>query len=442
MRNQPLASKAGLLGILFSLISSGLIFAQVPYLEPNLIPEESGPQQIVPPSASTPSATPAPSSPTWFDSLFNQKLPVQFGFRLGGAYSDNIFYQTKKTYDYIAELSPSLVLTLGQKIKLDHGLDQETLDVLTDAGNLNYLQITYTPTLRLYDKNSNLDDVDEYADAVYSHLFGKLTLSIEQKYEKLSQPTIQINAQGTLINRDVFTTTARANYIYSDQLSTYGTFTQTATTYQSGGYTDNTEWLADYFFLYQLFPKLSIGLGPRIGFEDIDQAPNQDFQAALAHFYFLATSKFTVDGAAGAEIREFEDNSAPTEITPIVEGTATYAPFDSMTLTLDGERHRIVDAGFAGYDYTASIASLDVRQRFFQIIYLTLKAGYENDKYTVVGGGPARNDNIFFGTAGLEWESYRGIKIDAGYEYLRDDSNVNFFTFTENRLTVSATVKY
>ena len=279
---------------------------------------------------------------------------------------------------------------------------------------------------------------------IYSHLFGKLTLSLEQKYEKLSQPTIQINTPGTLINRDIFTTIARANYIYSDQLSTYGTLTQTVNKYISTSYTDNTEWLADYYFLYQLFPKLSIGLGPRIGFDDVDQEPNQSFQAGLVHFYFLATGKFTLAGAGGAEIREFEDDASATKVTPIVEGTATYTPFDSMTVTLDGERHRIVANGQPGSDYTASVGTLSVRQRFFQVVFLTVAGGYENDQYsgTAFTGAKARDDDIFFMTAGLEWTSFRGLTVDAGYEYLRDASNLKAFTFTENRFKVSATVKY
>ena len=116
-----------------------------------------------------------------------------------------------------------------------------------------------------------------------------------------------------------------------------------------------------------------------------------------------------------------------------------------MTLSLDGERHRIVANGQAGSDYTASVATLKARQRLFQVVYFTLAGGYENDEYTLSTfdtGGLARSDNIFFTTAGLEWTSYRGITLQGGYEYIRDDSNYKIFTFTENRFSVSATVKY
>ena len=196
---------------------------------PATVPAEN-PDQDQPPA---PPVTSPPSSNNWFDSLFNQKLPVQFGFRLGGAYSDNIYYQPKKTYDYILEASPYIAVTLGEEIKLDHALDQETIDALTDAGNLNYFHVSYNPVLRLYDKNTKLNDYDEDADGIYTHLFGKLTPLPRAKVREAFPAHHSGQLSRQLINRDVFTTTARANYIYSDQLSTYGTFSQTVNKYIS-----------------------------------------------------------------------------------------------------------------------------------------------------------------------------------------------------------------
>jgi hypothetical protein len=381
------------------------------------------------------------SSPL-FGSLFNQKFPFFFGFKAVQTHSDNIFFQPKKTEDYITKLSPVVGFTLGDPLPLAPALGVETLDTKTDRGDLNYFQVTYYPTLTLYARNSQLDDVDEYADAIYTHQFSRLTLSLDQKYEKLSEPTIQLNAVGGLVNRDIYTTTANANYIYSDQLSTYGTFSQTVNTFVGTRYTDNTEWIADYYFLYQLFPKLALGLGPRVGWDDIDTAPNQSFQGALVHANFVVTGKFTIGGAAGAEVREFEHNSSPTEVTPIVEGIATYQPFDSMTFKLTGDRHRIVSSGQAGSDYTASVVQMEFKQRFFQKIYFTLNAGYEDDQYTAAGPHPNRDDSIYFLRGGLEWKSYRGLVIDASYQYLRDDSTIKAFTFNESRAIISATFRY
>jgi hypothetical protein len=449
MKFLRIASKAIFLVILPTLVAS----AQPAY---NPLQPQGGTYALPgpPASASAPAPSTAESSapgpttllvkPHWWDSLFSQKLPIDFGFKVAGIHSDNIFFQNDKSEDYFTELTPSMVLTLGQPIVLYPQLDQETIYDDQNDAHLNFVQITYRPVLRLFDEHEKLDDVDQYADAIFSHQFSRLTLSVEQTYEKLSQPTVQVNTPGTLVNRDVFTTLAKANYIYSDQLSTYSTFSQTVTTYIGNEYTDNTEWFGDYYFLYQLSPKLSLGLGPRIGFDDVDQAPNQSFQDGLVHLYYAVTGKFTIEGSAGAELREFEHDSSPERVTPLIEAKAIYQPFDSMTFTLYGERHRIVANGTIGRDYDASIGTLELKQRLLQVVYVTLSGQYEDDEYTSFenDGGPAREDGIYYLKGGLEWASFRGLTIDAGYTYLRDDSNIKAFSFNESRATISASFTY
>ncbi len=142
---------------------------------------------------------------------------------------------------------------MGHPISLTPQLDKETEDIQNNSGNLNYLKIDYRPTVTLYAKRSDLNVVDEYADAVYAHQFGKLTLSLAQNYQKLSQPTIEDTAAGQLVLRDIYTTTLLASYIYSDKLSTYAPPTRSSANYQSKLFTNSTEWNADYYFLYQVF---------------------------------------------------------------------------------------------------------------------------------------------------------------------------------------------
>jgi hypothetical protein len=389
------------------------------------------------------SGSPKSKEQSWFAQVFDQKLPIKFGLKVAETYSDNIFYQPQKTYDYRTEISPFLTLTLGTPIRLYPELNEETIDIKSNSGNLNFLQVTYRPTIALYAENPDLNTVDEFADALYAHQFAKFTLSIEQKYERLSQPTIEDNAAGTLIHRDIYTTTARTSYIYSDKLSSYGTANQIVRNYQSDLDTDSTEWNADYYFLYQFFPKLSLGLGPRIGFVDVDKAANQAYQGALVHLFYPASGKLSFMLAAGAELRETEHNAQADRVSPIFEAQAVYKPFDSMTIILDAGRHRIVSNTQVGQDYTANVVSIQVRQRFLQSVYLTLTGGYQDDEYSGADApGPVRDDSYYFVRAGVEWTSKDWLAIDGSYQYSRDDSTDQAFTFDENKFVVSATVKY
>ena len=396
---------------------------------------------VVPNSSPTPRAE---KQGSWFDHVFDQKLPVTFGINVAEIYSDNIFYQPHGTDDYITRISPFISFQLGRPIaNLTPSLDQETKDIKSDAGNLNFLKIDYHPTFNLYAKNSHLDVVDEYANAQYAHQFGKLTLSLEQNYQKLSQPTIEDTAVGELVHRDIYQTNFLASYIYSDKLSTYGSIHQIISDYQSHLYTSSNEWNGEYYFLYQLLPKLSIGAGPKIGYIDIDRAENQAYQQALIHLFYPATGKLSFSAAFGGEVREYT-GSGPTRVTPILDAAASYRPFDSMTISLSASRHDIVSNSQVGQNYTASNVTLSVRQRLVQVVYFTLTGGYQNDSYTGGGTstGPKREDDFFFVSTGLEWNSKDLFVVDASYQYSRDDSTAQIFSFDENRFTVSGTVKY
>jgi hypothetical protein len=151
-------------------------------------------------------------------------------------------------------------------------------------------------------------------------------------------------------------------------------------------------------FLYQLLPKLSLGLGPRIGFDDITSEANQSFQAGLAHLQFAASGKVSFTAAAGAELREFQSNAEAEKVTPILKASAFYHPFDSTTIELDGNRHRIVSNGQPGTDYTASAGTLSIKQRFFQVVYASVSGGYEEDEYSgALGNGlPAMINSSFW----------------------------------------------
>jgi hypothetical protein len=396
-----------------------------------------------PPPAQAPS--PPPPAKSWFSQILDFKLPLVFGITAAEVSSDNIFYQPNKTSDYITQISPFLILTLGTPINLVPTLDEETIDVRNDVGNLNYLQLTGRPTVILYAKNSQLNVVDEYEDGIYSHQFGQASVSLEQNYQKLSQPTIENTAAGTLVNRDIYTTTARASYIYSDKLSAYATANQIISDYKSDLYTDSTEWNGDFYFLYQFFPKLSLGLGPRVGYVEVEKSASQTYEDLLVHAFYPATGKLSFVLAGGGELREFEHNEQAESLTPILEADAVYKPFDSMTITLDAGRHKIVSNTQVGQDFTSTTVSLQVKQRLLQVVYATLTAGYQDDAYSgpEFTGGSTREDDYYYAQAGLEWTSDKGwLVLNGSYQYSRDDSTLKIFSFNENQFRVSATVKY
>lgn len=379
-------------------------------------------------------------------SFFDKKFPVTFGLSVGETYDDNIFIQPQKTSDWVTDISPSLLLELGQKINLDHNIALEDPQANPEnLSNENYFSLSYKPTVLLYADNSNLDSINQAVDALYAHQFSKLTLALEQRYAYLTEPTIQTSLNGGNVNRDIFTTIARANYVYSDKLSTYGTFTQTINDYHTAGFTNTNEWIGDYYFLYQATGKISIGVGPRIGFVDVTGAPNQTWQAGLVHLFYVPTGKLSFTMDVGGEVREYQGNGSGDRATPVLDASGTYRPFDSTSITLSAGRDVHASNSFIGQDYTASRVQLGLRQRFVQVLYFNLNAGYENDNYSFASQGltgPTREDNYYYIKPGFDWVANDWLTVSAYYQYSKDNSNFHTVSFNDNQVNITASVKY
>ena len=153
MRILRLAAKAGLLGY-----SLGALLAdrrprsrrsrQLPISQQiNAVPHENPDQEI-----DNPAVPAIPAHPDCgyrddgarfrrrafrYDNLFSQKLPVELRLSFGrGTTMTTFSYQPKKTVrlHHGRHIAHCIMLTLGQEIKLNHQLNQETLDDLTDCG--------------------------------------------------------------------------------------------------------------------------------------------------------------------------------------------------------------------------------------------------------------------------------------------------------------------
>jgi hypothetical protein len=358
-------------------------------------------------------------------SNFLQVFPLHASLDLSETYDDNILIQPKKISDYITNVSPTFSVELGDKT----------------IPNGNYLFALARPTFLLYADNPSEDDDDYLFDINYQHQFTRLTLGLEQVAQKLTSTNIDI---GNRVQSDVYTTVGTATYDYNTDLSLAGSVTQNITDYQNNNYGNTTEWIADAYALYQLTPKLGLGLGPRLGEVAVQGGPDQTYEDGLVHLIYQATGKITITLIGGGEVREYE-NDAATTVTPTYELTVKAQPTDSTTLILDSNRHRVVSYGMTGDDYTDTGVAGTASQRFFQDVYVNLSAGYDLDQYEAVASGatgPARRDDYYFVRAGVEWKPKDWLDVTAFYQYSRDDSNFNDFSFNDNQVTVKATLLY
>ncbi len=355
----------------------------------------------------------------------SKKLPFRVTATLGEIYNNNIFSRVQKEGDFITKLAVTGEYRTGD-LKATDG---------------NYFDFVYTPSLHLYARHSHETGVDQNVDAFYGHHWTKLTLSLEQIYQKTQETDASI---GGLVTADKFTTVAQAKFIYSPNLDIILTGRQDIIDYDQPAYTDTKEWSGTLYALYHVDPKLAVGFGPRIGYLNIDMSPNETYQQFLARLFYDPTEKLHFQGTAGAEDRQYQTVGRSDTLEPVFELDGVYLPNPSTTLTLNTSRRFEPSYNVLGQDYIATNVSVSAKQRFFQAYFLALTAGYENDEYQNVTPMPGaqREDDYFYLQPSLTWAANGWLKVSAFDRYAEDNSNFDIFTYDTNQVGVSISATY
>ena len=382
-------------------------------------------------TASASSTTPPPSDPKatatstekgpfdWLDS----RLPVHFTLDFNSYYDDNIFISPVKTNDYVFRISPGLNYSLGERDQSD-----------------NYLYLSYVPTVIEYYTNSQQDAVDQHANMIYQHNFQKLSLTLGQTYAHMNDTSVQA---GNIVVSNLYDTTLAAHYDYSDKLSINADVDQSLSYYPGAGYNNIYEWSGGAYFLYQITPKISLGVGPRVGYDEIPTQPSQEWEQGLLHLTYNVTEKITLSASGGGEVREFDTN-LPDQVTGVFNLSAYWTPFEGTSLNISGYRRNDPSYSIAGTNFTATGISAGIRQKFLQDFAVGVNGGYENDAYTaasVLATG-ARTDNYYYVHPYIQWIPAKWVELTAYYQYSANDSTINTISFNDNQIGSTLSFKY
>jgi len=378
-------------------------------------------QDVVPPgsSAQTSAVTTEKGPFDWLDS----RLPIHFTLDFNSYYDDNIFIAPVKTNDYVFRISPGLDYSLGVEGETD-----------------NYLYLKYVPTIIEYYTNSQQDAVNQYANMLYEHNFAKLKLTLEQTYNHSNDTSIQA---GAIVVSNIYDTHINAHYDYSDKLSINADVNQSLAYYPSTLYSNVYEWSGGAYFLYQITPKISMGVGGRGGYDEIPRQPSQTWEQGLLHLTYNVTEKVTLTASGGGEIRQF-DTGISDQVTGVFNLGAYWTPFHGTSLSLTGYRRNAPSYSVGGTNFTATGISAGIRQNFLQDFYLGLNGGYENDAYTPASQGVtgARNDNYYYMRPYFQWTPQKWVSLTAYYQYSRNDSTLYPVSFNDNQIGTSIIFRY
>ena len=371
---------------------------------PPALGSSNAPEGAMP--GNNPAVTDVTNNPGAVEGLGQRKLPFYFGLDLGEMYDDNILISPsdEKKDSFITHISPSIDYQMGDQF----------------SPHMNYLNVYFAPAFYIYDTRSGYNRADYVGDIFYQYTWTRLALGIEQNYQHLTDATLD---EGKLVSRNIYTTKGTASYICNDNLTLYGTATQSLNDYPG---LNINEWDLDTYALYQIAPKLSIGAGPRFAFIDISDAASERHQDLLARLRYVPDHKFVVSFEGGVEYLQYESSQA-SRVLPIFDMNLTYLPADDTSLFISAGRSTLnsYDAGGDTIDYDN--VQLGASQIFLEHFNATALAGYAAADYQqtdAYAGAVQRQDNYFFAKGSVQWTPNQWLKVEASYQWSKNNSNV------------------
>lgn len=394
-------------------------------IPPTIIEQATVPEPELPVSAPEPEVT-INNQPV---SENVRRFRYHFTVTVRTVYDDNINLNTTHAVgDFYTSFEPAVRLTLGEP----------------GSESNNVLQFIYAPNVVFFANNSNANAVQHIIHLEGQRVFGRLSASLSQDIQILEGSDIRslTDTTGRQANIDVGART-RQN-VYTTRLA--ASYDLSAKTFLSGGanYSRNDystlissqQLAANVFLNYNYSPKLVVGLGGALGYTETDgSTPTQHFEQVNLRATFNPGEKLSLSGSVGFEFRQFEGDTRGTYTSPVFELTASYRPFDSTTISLQGSRRTQNSAVISGSDFTDTNINFTVQQRFLQRIFVSLSAGYENAVYFSAFNGVdlSRSDNYYYLQVGIDTNITRYLQIGFYYLHREDSSSSAAFTFSDNQ---------
>ncbi len=326
---------------------------------------------------------------------------------LSTLYDGNVFIDSEDTEkDFILRVSPGLFFRLG---------NEETPI---------FLLANYALNGSFYLNDSSEDALDQTGKIDLRWRFAKVTVGLRAGVESAS--TTSIDAGGR-IERTAYYAGVTSRYEPHEKVSVELNADYRIT--RAEGLIGATEGRVQAYLDYHFSPKLSFGLGGAVGFTEVEDGSNQNFQQASLRTTLAATGKLTLSANVGIEYRQFADGGEDAT-TPVFGLDGAWAVREGTNVTVGAQRRIYSSAALEAQNYAATTVFASVQQRMTDRFDLFFTAGYENLAYSAAGSdiSTSREENSFLLRGGIQWHSLAWLSVGIFYEYSQ-----NFSSGTGNR---------
>ena len=367
---------------------------------------------------------------------FHYELTIQ----VAEIYDDNVtLASNNRVHDFYTRIAPALTLGFGDTIVREE----------------NFLELYYEADFLIFADHSNFDAVEQVAHLAGQYHFSRLTVGVVENIQLAETGDSQLPGfTGTIVHGvNIDTGGRRRINTYATHLSaayelTGKTFLSSAGDYAlinyPSGLTDSQRISGNLFLNYQYSPKLVVAAGGTGGRDVLNQAnSNQNFEQADLRASYNPTGKLSAGGLVGLEFRQF-DTGSHDSVTPVLDLSASYKPFDGTSISIDASRGTQTSAALLGQDYTSTQFQATAQQRLLQRVVLSFTAGYQNldyfgaDMHTVA----SREDNYYFIQPAIDIRITNFWFAGAFFVHRENTSTFSNFGFNDTQVGIRTALKF
>jgi len=367
---------------------------------------------------------------------FHYELTIQ----VAEIYDDNVtLASNNRVHDFYTRIGPALTLGFGDTIVREE----------------NFLELYYEPDFLIFADHSNFDAVEQVAHLAGQYHFSRLTVGVVENIQLAETGDSQLPGfTGTIVHGVNIDTGGRRRIdTYATHLSaayelTGKTFLSSAGDYAlinyPSGLTDSQRISGNLFLNYQYSPKLVVAAGGTGGRDVLNQAnSNQNFEQADLRASYNPTGKLSAGGLVGLEFRQF-DTGSHDSVTPVLDLSASYKPFDGTSISIDASRGTQTSAALLGQDYTSTQFQATAQQRLLQRVVLSFTAGYQNLDYfgAFTHTVASREDNYYFIQPAIDIRITNFWFAGAFFVHRENTSTFSNFGFNDTQVGIRTALKF
>jgi polysaccharide biosynthesis protein VpsM len=336
------------------------------------------------------------------------------------SYNDNIFLvDSGATEDTILTFKPGFDLQFGKDSAV--------------KGNL-----IGTSTLTSYTDNEYLNNQLFGIGGVASYESGgRLTLKGNASYNEFDQPTIDVSATNTLVERAVTNAGVSGELTLSEKISVGTGFSYSHTDYKSAGYTEDWNYSVPVNVYYELTPKVDVSTGVTYTRTDLRQAAPNRYDA---YYYNVgARGSFTPKLSGSFDVGYNTRFGADDDASVGANAALSYAYSDKTQFGLSLGRD-FSNAAAGGDSYENTQVTLSFANSFAADWRLNASATYRTLDYQVSGN----KDEYLEGSLGATYIINNMLSTSLAYTYRQKiaDSATPGADFENNVVSLSLSARY